>query len=187
MKRVLALAFAALPLSMAEPPRLPPGRPHIILAGVDSSGIRRATFAAIEKRFDQRLLNTPANDPSDLLGATRGVYVAGFGGVFTAEVSLVVTPTVNPFRQQITPEEKHKVWVRKVKALPVLREAMKEMVVSAGDALAMIPANEQVVLALRLLYLPWEKTETLPAQIIMRGERASLMRSGKAAIQVEEF
>jgi hypothetical protein len=166
MKRVLALAFAALPLSMAEPPRLPPGRPHIILAGVDSSGIRRATFAAIEKRFDQRLLNTPANDPSDLLGATRGVYVAGFGGVFTAEVSLVVTPTVNPF---------------------VLREAMKEMVVSAGDALAMIPANEQVVLALRLLYLPWEKTETLPAQIIMRGERASLMRSGKAAIQVEEF
>jgi hypothetical protein len=182
------LSLAALPILQAEPPRLPLGRRDIILgAQIDTSGIRRATFTTIEKRFDKRLLSTPANDPCDLLGTTRGVYVEGFGGVFTAEVSLAVTPTVNPFRREISPADVQRVWVRKVKALPELREAMKEMVVSAADALAMIPASEQVVLAVRLLYLSWEKTETLPAQIVMRGDRTSLMRSGKAAIRVEEF
>ena len=188
MKPALAF-FVALPLLHAEPPRLPVGRRDpIVLAGpIDTSGIRRATFTTIEKRFDARLMSTPANDPCDLLGATRGVYVEGFGGVFTAEVSLAVTPTVTPFRKEISDADVQRVWIRKVKALPPLRDAMKEMVVSAADALAMIPANEQVVLAVRLLYLSWEKTETLPAQIIMRGERSALMRSGKAAIRVEEF
>jgi hypothetical protein len=187
MKPALLVLLAAMPLLPAEPPRFPSARHSVVLAGVDTTGIRRATLSTIEKRIDQRLSTTPQADPFDLLGATRGVYIEGFGGIFTAELSLVLTPTINPFRQQISPEEKQRIWVRKVKAVPVLRDTMKEMVVSAADALAMIPANEQVVLAIRLLYLPWEKTETLPAQIIMRGDRASLMRSGQSAIRVEEF
>jgi hypothetical protein len=187
MSRALAVLLAALPLAAGEPPRFPTARHSVILAGVDNSGIRRATLNSIERRIDQRLSSTPQGDPFDLLGATRATYIDGFGGVFTAELSLVLTPTISPFRQQISPEEKQRIWVRKVKAVPVLRDTMKEMVVSAADALAMIPANEQLVLAIRLLYLPWEKTETLPAQIVMRGERSALMRSGKTAIRVEEF
>lgn len=186
----LALAvLTTLPLLCAEPPRLPTTRraPLIVAGPIDTSGIRRATFSSIEKRIDKRLMSTPANDPCDLLGATRGLYVDGFGGVFTAELSLALTPGVNPFRPEVSPAERERIWIRKVKTLPVLRDTMKELVVSAADALAMIPANEQVVFGVRLLYLSWEKTDTLPGQIIMRGERSALMRSGKAAIRVEEF
>jgi hypothetical protein len=188
MKAALLVAAAAS-LAAAEPPRLPVAHraSGVLASPVDLSGIRRATFTSIEKRMDKRLMSIPPNDPCELLGGTRGLYVEGFGGVFTAEVSLAFTPGVSPFRPEITAADKERVWIRKVKALPVLRDTMKEMVVGAADALAMIPANEQVVLAVRILFLSWEKTDTLPGQIVMRGERSALMRSGAAAIRVEEF
>ena len=31
-------------------------------------------------------------DPIDMLGGTRGLYLAGYGTVFTTELSLIVTP-----------------------------------------------------------------------------------------------
>ncbi len=38
----------------------------------------------------------------DLLGTTRGVYLEGYGVVFSAELDLIVTPNLNPFHQSFT-------------------------------------------------------------------------------------
>ena len=138
--------------------------------------IARGTFTDLERRFDGALANLGvANDPIDMLGSTRGVYLDGYGVVFTAELSLVISPTLNPFRQTITKEMATQVHQRKIDRLPALRKAMREMVRTAATTLVQIPDNQLVVVAVRLAYLNWEDTTGLPAQILMRVDRRSAL------------
>jgi len=134
------------------------------------------SFTELEKQFDTKLATTGApNDPIDLLGATRGLYLDGYGAVFTTEASLIVTPTVNPFRQQIGKEEAARVHQRKLARLPVLRQIMTEMMKTSAMALIQIPDNQQIVVAVRLLYLPWEDTTGLPAEVLMSASRRGVL------------
>jgi len=136
----------------------------------------------LEKHFDGELARIGGTDPIDLLGLTRGIYLNGYGAVFTAEVSLIVTPTVMPFRPVITDELKQQVHKRKIDHLPILEKAMRDMVRStaitftaAGEKVAVLPPGTQFVLAVRLLYLPWENTVGLPGQIIMKADLKSAL------------
>jgi hypothetical protein len=142
-----------------------------------------ASLTVIEQGFDGNLRSYNLNDPIDILGATRGIYLAGCGAIFTTEISLVVTPSLSPFRQTITEQEKNQVHQRKLARLPVLRTLMTSMVKSAAVQLNLMPDTDQVVLAVKLLYLPWENTEGLPGQILMRASRSDAL-AGK--IQTEE-
>ena len=46
----------------------------------------------MEKSLDERISKLWDDNPYLLLGTTRGVYLEGYGAVFTAEVNLVVEP-----------------------------------------------------------------------------------------------
>jgi len=138
--------------------------------------IALGTFSDLEKRFDGKLASIgTANDPLDLLGTTRGVYLDGFGAVFTSELSLIVSPTINPFHQTITDKEKTQTHQRKIDRLPMLRKAMREMVRTAAMTLIQIPDNQQIVFAVRLDYLKWEDTMGLPGLLVMRAVRRSAL------------
>jgi hypothetical protein len=61
-----------------------------------------------------------------------------------------------------------------VDRLPALKAAMKEMMRSVATATApQVPATQQVVLAVRLYYGPWEDTTGMPKEVIMRATRAN--------------
>jgi hypothetical protein len=143
----------------------------------------RQAFTDLEKRMDSKVSSADAKDPIDLLGLTRGLYLQGYGVVFTTEVSLIVTPTPNPFRQQITKEEATRVHQRKLEHLPLLKKAMHDMWMDVASSLTSVPDTEQVVLAVRLLYYPWEDTKGLPGQIVMKGPRKAALTG---SIQTEE-
>ena len=143
----------------------------------------RQVFSDLEKRMDNKVAVADAKDPIDLLGLTRGLYLPGYGVVFTTEVGLIVTPTPNPFRQQITKEEAARVHQRKLDHLPLLKKAMREMWMDAASSLTSVPDTEQVVLALRLLYQTWEDTKGLPGEIVMKGPRKAALTGN---IQTEE-
>ncbi len=145
--------------------------------------IPRQKILDVEKAFDEKLNATGASDPFDLLGNTRGIYLPGYGVVFTTELSLIRTPGYSPMRQSFSKDDIAKVRKRKLDRLPLLRLAMKDMVTAAGGALATMPANEKIVLAVRLEYLPYEDTNGLPGQIVMSATRAAAVGS---AIQVDE-
>jgi len=117
-----------------------------------------------------------------LLGTARALYLPGYGAVVTQEVSLIVTPTITPFHQSISPQEVVQVHKVKVDRLPVIRQTMRDMWASTAAALSMVPNNEQIVIAVRLLYKSWEDTKGLPGQIILRGSRGA----GVAGLQTEE-
>ena len=140
--------------------------------GARSMPIALGTFSDLERRFDAKLggIGGP-NDPLDLLGTTRGLYLTGYGAVFTTELSLVITPTTNPFRQTISDELKNQVHQRKVARIPVLKQAMREMLKTAAMTMIQVPDNQQFVYAVRLEYLKWEDTMGLPGLIVMKADR----------------
>ena len=142
-----------------------------------------STMTSLEKRFNERLSTLfETNDQLDLLGNTRGVYLEGFGAVFTAEVSLVVTPAITPFRGKITKEFADGIRQKKIQRLPFLQAAMKEMLRNMGATFIQVAEERQMVLVVRFYYEPWEDMNGMPSQIVMKANRANAM---KGDVQME--
>jgi hypothetical protein len=186
----LAAAWAQLPKPpaatspAAATPKPPAATSPAAVIPTEKPRVSRQTLSELERDFDTKLATTGgASDPIDLMGATRGIYLDGYGVVFTTEVSLIITPNVNPFHLQMTDAEKEKVHQRKVARLPMLRQLMREVWRDSAAALISIPENQQVVISVRLLYLRWEDTRDLPGEIVMKGARRAALTG---AIQVEE-
>jgi hypothetical protein len=167
--RLLAALLCALALS-AQKPRL-----------------GRAPVAAVEKIMGGRFDRADPADPLDLLVMPQGVYLPGYGAVFTAQVNLIVSPTVNPFRQEMSKPEIARVRARKLQKLPLLRQTMRDMLLGAASSLDSVPAAERIVVAVSLFHYHWEDTAGLPQQIVMQGERRALLNRTAPAIQVEEY
>jgi hypothetical protein len=147
-----------------------------------------STLGELEKTFDSRLatLAGPNADPNEfveLMGDTRGLQLLDYGLVFTADVSLVKTPSINPFQKEIPKSVQDRVHQRRVERLPLLKEAMKEMLHNMAAAGAQLPATQQLVLSVRLYYGTWENTAGMPAEVLMRATRAN---AAAGTVETEE-
>ena len=154
--------------------------------------VSRATIAAMEKSFDHRIESLDVTDPFDLLGSTRGVYLEGYGAVFTAEVNLVVGPAISPFRPALTKEQIAKLRLKRLARLPVLKRQMKDALGALAASLDTVPPSEQIVLGVSLYYRSFEQRADLPGQILMQARRQALLdvTSGRirdAGIREQEF
>jgi hypothetical protein len=138
--------------------------------------IAQRTLNEVEKRFDERLATLfDATDHLDLLGNMRGVYLSGYGAVFTAEVSLVVAPALTPFRQKITKELADSVRQRKIQRLPMLKIAMKQMLQEMASTFSQAPLDQQMVLVIRFYYEPWEDLSGMPSQVLVHADRKAAL------------
>lgn len=156
--------------------------------------ITRAAVAAMEKSFDRRLQLVGIEDPFYILGDTRGVYVDGYGVVFSTELNLIAAATESPFRPAYTKEEIEKIRQRKVQRLDALKHNMREMLISSAASMDAIGAEEQIVLGVTLFYFKWEDTNGLPRQVVMQASKKALleaMRGNKtalnAALRISEY
>ena len=150
---------------------------------------RRATLVAMERLFDGNLERTGVDDPLMVLGDTRGIYLEGYGVVFTTQVNLIASPGLSPFRQSMSPQDVSRVHQRKLRHVPLLKQAMREMLLHSARTLDTIPLNEQIVVGVSLFYFSWEDTGGLPSQVVMRAQRGRLLQKAGAdgAIQTEEY
>ena len=152
---------------------------------------------AMERSFDKSVLTAGAESPFELLGTTRGVYLDGYGAVFTTELDLMVTTNISPFLQKIPKEYVAKIHTQKLQRVPVLKQTMREAMLSMAASLDGVRANENIVLGVSLVYFTkWEDTTGLPSQIIMQAQREKLLdvQLGRASrsslntvIRVEEL
>ncbi len=173
MKRLLALVLFGTGLFAADKPIVP-----------------RQSIEVVERGFDKMLAGVDVNDPFDVIGLTRGLYLDGFGIVFTTETNLVIS-SLSPFARTPNQEDIAKLRQKKAARLQILRNLMRQELLTAGTTLQSVPANEQVVLAVTLFYRSFEQREGLPDQIIMQAPRQTLVdiKSGRAdesAIRVQE-
>jgi len=158
--------------------------------------VSRAVMQDIERTFDQRIERYSVDDPLYLLGATRGVYLENYGAVLSTEVNLVVGPVLSPFRPKLSKEELARLRQKKLDRLPLLKQVVRDMMVTAATRLNMVPPNEQIVIGVTLFHYSWEDSSGLPGQLVMQAARRSLVdfEAGRinrealdAAIAVQEF
>jgi hypothetical protein len=161
-------------------------------ASTEKPRVKRAAIKAMEVSFDQRIQRL-ADDPFILVGFTRGVYLEGYGVVFTAEVNLAIGPSPSPFRPIVSKEDIARIRTKKQERLPALRQCMRDTLLNAAASLDEVPANEQIVVGVSLLYRPDEDSSGMPAQILMQGAKGQLLDaklSGVAldgVVKVREF
>lgn len=180
MKRSLLLVLLlAAALGTAERPR-----------------VTRVALATMEKTFDQRVLRFDLNDPFDLLGTTRGVYLEGYGAAFTAEVNLVASAAITPFRPAPDREQIERLRQKKLERVTVLKKYMREMLLNLAASLEAVPPGEQIALGVSVFYFSWEDRSGLPAQILMQARRQTLLdlarkgasdRTLEGSVRLEEF
>lgn len=176
MKIAFLIPMAALALAAQAPLKVAAVNPTPAAPPV------RQSIASTEKLLDAKIAEVGGKDHVYVLGLTRGLYLVGYGAVFTQEIDLIESPGINPFHQQISEQEAASVHQRKLANLAALRKALRDMWADAAASLPTVPENEQVVLAVRLLYHPWENTAGLPTQIVVKGQR----KAGPGTIQMEE-
>ena len=155
MKRLGILLTAAL--LTAAPPRIP-----------------RPAMQAVERGLDQRFQQFNVDDPIEMLGPARGIYIEKFGVILSAEVNLVVT-AITPFRPQISPEQLEKLRQKKLARLVDVRKMMRDTMVSSATSLKGLGPDEQVVVGLTLFHRPFELIQDLPSQIVMQAPKRVLV------------
>ena len=142
--------------------------------GGSTSTVALHAMSLLEKDLDGRMAVTGGADPCVVLGkGSRGIYVSGFGAIFTIDMDLVNSPDIGPFRTSIPPEEKATLHKRKIAHVALLQTALKEALTAMAQSgsLRAMSANDQIVVGVRLMYRPWEDTTGLPGQIVMRADR----------------
>jgi len=165
----------------------------LLFAGPFVSGqsprITRADLAGIERGMDLKLERASIAEPYDLLGPTRGVYIEGYGVVFSSELNLIISANLSPFHPSFTKQEIERVHDRKAQRMPALRQHMRQLLIDAAASLENLPPNEQVVLAVTLFHYKWEDYSGLPSQIVMQAQRQQLLNNEtrESAIRVQEF
>jgi hypothetical protein len=138
--------------------------------------VSREALHVMELSVDRRIQTLSADAPFELLGNTRGLYLEGYGAVFTAEVNLSQSNNISPFQPTIPKEYVDKLRLRKLERVPVLKKCMQDEMVALAASLDAVPANEQIVLSVTLYYYrKWEDTTGLPSQIVMQAERQRLV------------
>lgn len=135
----------------------------------------RAEIEAMERNFDQKLQRFSMDAPVEVLGLTRGLYLQGYGAAFTAEVNLVQTPGVSPFRPTLSKEDIAKVRAAKLRRLPEIKNLMRDMLVNSAGSMDRVPMNERLVLGLFLFYNSWEDATGMPHRITMQAPRRGLL------------
>jgi len=147
------------------------------LALAAQTGSERPAISAMEKGLDSEFTHLWPDEPFLLLGATRGVYLDGYGAVFTTELNLVTGPVLTPMNPVPTKEMIDRQRQRKLERLPRLRDAMRGVLVHTASSLDTLPKDQQVVLAVTLARYRWEDTNGMPSHIIMQGRRGDLLEA----------
>ena len=138
--------------------------------------VTRPMLVAMEKNLDSRVTRLSQDNPFVLLGPTRGIYLDGYGAVFTAEINLVSAPAaLMMFRPQMTKEEIEQHRQLKLSRVPQLKQAMRQAMIDSAASLDTVPPQEQIVVVAMLSKYPWENTTGIPQQIMMQASKKDLL------------
>ena len=154
----------------------------------DAPRVPRNTLAATEKTLDDSFNKLWSDNPFVVLGPTRGVYLEGYGAVFTAEVNVVAGPLIGIMMPPVTKDDIAVHKQRKIVRIPELKKALEKAlaVTASSPEMAAVPSDQQIVLVAFLSHFPWEDIDGLPSQIMVQGTKGKLMeaqRQGGAALE----
>jgi hypothetical protein len=143
-------------------------------AVADTPTVRRSVIRTAELGLKERLLRIFPDNQFSVIGEPRGVYLDGYGAVFTAEMQPVSDGT-SLMHSILRADEKVQVKAKKIASIPVLKKAMKEALVETGASLSAVPLDEQVVLEVVIDRFLWEDGSGYPAELLVQAPRRRLV------------
>ena len=160
-------------------------------AGAAGNHATLVSIVTVQKSIDGKLAHLWPDEPYFVLGSTHGVYLEGYGAVFTTEVNLVTAP-INVFQPNPTREMIVRHHQRKIERLPQLEQAMRDLLLQTASSLGPTLADtDNVVLAVDLPSYAWEETGGVPTEIVMKGQKGALLAAAKdqldKVIEMEEY
>jgi hypothetical protein len=161
----------------------------VLIAASVAPRVTRNNLVTMEKLADSKVIQLDSNTPAEVLGLTRGVYLDGYGAVFSAEVDPNPYAAPNPFRPSYKEAELEKLRLQKLARIDVLKKKMVESLVVMAKGLEGVQSSEQVVLAVTIPYYVWEKSGGMPRQIVIQAPKSALMNPTKleSALKIQEF
>jgi hypothetical protein len=135
--------------------------------------VRRAVIRAAEVSLKDRLVRIFPDTPA-VTGEPRGIYIDGFGAVFTAEMQPVYDGT-SLMHAILRPEEKAQVLAKKKARIPEIEKALKGALVETAASLDPVPPDEQVVLEVVIDRFVWEDGSGYPAELMVQAQRRKLL------------
>ena len=111
----------------------------------DAPRVPRTTLAAAEKSLDTRFAGLWSDNPFIMLGPTRGIYLEGYGTVFTAEVNLVAGPQIGILTPSMTKQSIAQHRQKKIDRIPELKKAMLKALADTAASPEMAAAVNNAV------------------------------------------
>lgn len=149
------------------------------ISAADAPRVSRNLMTTVERNLDERIQRMWSDNPLALVGPSRGVYLPGYGIVFTAEVNLA-TANISLMNPTLTDVEKVGHHKKKVERVPQLKTIMKEALIAAAASLDPIPATDKITIAFILPRYAWEDATGVPLQVIVEGNKQQLLAAQKA-------
>jgi hypothetical protein len=141
--------------------------------------VNRSVLNAAEKSLDDRIKLLWEDNPLALVGPTRGVYLEGYGAVFTAEINPISGP-IALMHSSFTKEEKDRYKKKRLERIPQLEAVLKQTLVTSAASLDPVPVDEQVVIVVDLSHNPWEDVTGLPGQVMVQASKRKLLEAQRA-------
>ena len=111
-----------------------------------SPRVTRPMLVAMEKSLDSRVTRLSQDNPFVLLGPTRGIYLEGYGAVFTAEINLVSSPGASMMLRTVTHQGRESsVTARRRSIGAAAEESSAQALARPAASLDTVPGEEQIV------------------------------------------
>ena len=149
------------------------------ISAADAPRVSRTLMTTVEKRLDERIQRMWSDNPLALVGPSRGVYLPGYGIVFTAEMNLA-TANISLMNPTLSDVDKIALHKKKAERVPQLKTALKEALIAAAASLDPVPATDKVTIALILPRYSWEDPTGVPLQVVVEGTKQQLLAAQKA-------
>jgi len=141
--------------------------------------VSRPAIRSAEQSLDERLSRIWQDTPMSLVSRTRGVYLDGYGVVFTADMN-PVSDGVSLMNTHLQPQQKAQVVQKKIARIPELKKALKEAMMDTAATLDPVPLDEQLVLEVIIRRFDWEDGGGYPAELLLQSTRRKLMDAKRA-------
>jgi hypothetical protein len=155
------------------------------LTAATAPRVSRTSLRAMEKSLDERISQLWKDVPYLVIGPTRGVYLEGYGAVFTAELNLVANPS-SLMHAAVDKGDIARTRQTKLERIPLLKKALREALVSTAASLDTVPADEQITIVAFITNYPWEDVSGIPGQVMVQAQKGKLLeaqRQGGAAVE----
>ena len=155
-----------------------------IVAAATTPRVSGNVLKGVEASLDDRIKTFWPDNPFSVIRLTRGLYLDGYGEVFTVDVSPVLS-TTSMMHPTVTKEEVVKAHKVRIERIAQLRQLMPMAVADAAASLDPVPAEDQITIVVYLQTHAWEDVSGTPAQLTFRGKKKALLdakRAGAAAV-----